>query len=88
MTVYVDELVEYTSPPYKFGGWWCHMMTDGDLQELHDFAQRLWLRRDWFQDKPRLPHYDLTRNKRREAIRAGAQPVSAIEMIKRCRTKE
>ncbi len=86
MTVYVDELVLYEAPAFKFTGYWCHLMTDGPVDELHNFADKIGLKLAWFQDKPRLPHYDLTRNKRREAIRAGAVPVSAIEMIRRCRT--
>ncbi len=50
----------------------CHLTTDGDLEELHTFAERLGLRRKWFQDG-RHPHYDLTYTKRLIAIRLGAK---------------
>lgn len=43
-----------------------------NLDELHRLAKRIGLRRRWFQRKSAMPHYDLTRNKRREAIMAGA----------------
>jgi len=42
-----------------------------DLDELHEFAQSIGLKRQWFQDQT-FPHYDVTRNKRYAAIRAGA----------------
>lgn len=49
----------------------CHMFCTGDLDELHAFAGRLGLRRAWFQADSAMPHYDLTRAKRRQAVRAG-----------------
>lgn len=63
------------------------MMIDAesDLEELHQFAQRIGLRREWFQDKPRVPHYDLALTKRRKAIQRGAVVVDSITMIERCR---
>jgi hypothetical protein len=36
------------------------------------------LKREWFQEREKLPHYDLTRNKRREAIKLGAIPAIQI----------
>jgi hypothetical protein len=73
MTVWVDELVDY--------GWRlgpsCHLLAD-TRDELHDFAGRLGLRRSWFQDKPRLWHYDLTAGRRVAAVALGA-----IEMDRR-----
>jgi hypothetical protein len=37
-----------------------HLATDsGDLDELHDFARRIGLRRSWFQDHRTVSHYDL-----------------------------
>lgn len=77
--VYVDDLQKY---PGK--GRWCHMMTDGDLSELHAMADRIGLSRKWFQDRPDHPHYDLRAPKRQAAILVGAKPVSSIEMVRRC----
>lgn len=49
----------------------CHMMTDGTLDELHEFARRLGLRESWFQPKS-SPHYDLTVTVRNRAVAMGA----------------
>jgi hypothetical protein len=78
MAVYVDDIFDYGNK-----GKWCHMMTDGDLSELHDMAQRIGLKRSWFQPKS-SPHYDLTPNKRRLAIQHGTIPTKAQDMFKRC----
>ena len=74
MTIYVDEL------PGGWGRWsgGAHMMGT-DIHELHAFAIRLGLRREWFQDK-RLPHYDLTASKRAKALAAGAQKMELGEI--------
>lgn len=89
MTVYVDPLLDH--------GWIlrgvqvrsCHLFTDQvDLQELHRLASAIGCRREWFQDKA-LPHYDLTMQRRQEAIGAGAVPVTrreAVEIWRRRRT--
>jgi hypothetical protein len=45
------------------------------LDDLHAFAKRLGLKREWFQAKPRFPHYDLTPSKRPQAVRLGAVEV-------------
>lgn len=69
MTVYIDKfmggLVKGTK--WEGGG---HLLTS-DLDELHEFALDIGLRREWFQDTT-FPHYDLTRNKRTKAIQHGA----------------
>jgi len=75
--IYVDEL--------KFGKRkWCHMMTDGDIEELHHMAKQIGLKKSWFQDNPLHPHYDLTSNKRLIAIRFGAKDVTSKELVIRC----
>ena len=48
MAILVDELREYPDVTLPFTVW-CHMATDGELEELHAFAARLGLRRAWFQ---------------------------------------
>lgn len=47
-----------------------HLEAD-KLPELHHFAARLGLRRSWFQNKS-VPHYDVSRAKRLQAIKMGA----------------
>lgn len=83
MSVYVDPLIEWGRRP----GWpyneSCHLMADTD-EELHAFAERLGLKRSWAQqmDHPRQHHhhYDLTKNKRAQAVKLGAVEVSIYEM--------
>jgi hypothetical protein len=83
MAVYVDPLRDYRSlrgdgPP----GLWCHLVTDGDLQELHDFAMRIGLPRHRFQNHPRHPHYDLFASARMMAVDAGAVEVSTAQLAR------
>lgn len=57
-----------------------HLAADS-LDELHEFARRLGLRREWFQDKGPLSHYDATVKWRRDrAMVMGARPVGVREM--------
>lgn len=67
MAVYVDRLMNHG---WKLGPN-CHMFAD-TLEELHAMADRLGMKRSWFQDKKDLPHYDLVKSKRDKAIALGA----------------
>src|SRR4051812_40493053 len=73
MSVYVDP----TMPCIPSGRWrWresCHMFAD-TLDELHAFAARVGLRREWFQVSfgRSLPHYDLHPARRATALKLGA----------------
>ncbi len=65
MAVYVDK------PIWKFKNMiMCHMFAD-TLDELHAMADKIGLKRSWFQDK-RTPHYDLSKSKRALAVKHGA----------------
>ena len=75
MTVYVDEIFNY---PGK--GRWCHMMAD-DLKELHRMADIISLKREWFQNTPRFPHYDLRESKRMLALKYGAVEITREELL-------
>jgi len=75
--IYVDELRRYGKNQRQ----WCHMMTDGDLEELHEMAVKIGLRREWFQDKPGHPHYDLTASRRARAVILGAAEITSKEMV-------
>lgn len=88
--ILVDDIREYSTGPR---GWrhWCHMasddLSDRGIEELHRMAGRIGLRRAWFQDHPRHPHYDLPPDKRSLALAAGATPVSSREIVLRCSRK-
>ncbi len=79
MTVYVDESIF----PFR-GQKFCHMATDGDLEELHRMADKIGMLRIWFQDKPGHPHYDLSPEKRALAVQHGAVEVTSLELVRIC----
>jgi hypothetical protein len=65
MAVYVNKLRT------RFGGLsLCHLLADS-LDELHAMAARIGLERNLF-NLDMIPHYDLSRGKRLEAIAEGA----------------
>lgn len=76
MSVYVDDLIPVKAFAKALGSRWpyataCHLFGDTE-EELHVFAASMGLRRTWFQEHPRMDHYDLTRGMRSKAVRAGA----------------
>lgn len=78
--VYVDEpVLEYRGKLY------CHMFTDGPIEELHAMAQRIGLKKAWFQNpKPGdHPHYDLAPSMRALALTQGAQFMPGREWARR-----
>jgi hypothetical protein len=103
MTVYVDEALisaevvdERTGRRYRSR--WCHLFSSElDPAELHAFAARIGLRREWFQPgkvpgrpgvaDPVRDHYDLTAGKRVVAAAAGAVPVGMVEAVEIWRAK-
>lgn len=85
MSVYVDKImpcVPNKNWKYTRG---CHLVAD-TVAELHSFAAVLGLKREWFQNK-RIPHYDLTPNKRRLAVKLGAE-VDAEKLVKLLRKQK
>ena len=73
MPVYVDR------PKHRLGRMlMCHMLADPEV-ELQAMADRLNLQRAWRQAKP-VPHYDICKATRAEAIRLGAVEVRLHEV--------
>lgn len=66
MAVYVDNV----QIAWR-GTTWNHLVADS-LDELHQFAANLGLRRSWFQEKASYPHYDVTAAMRYKALSLGA----------------
>ena len=62
----------------------CHMMTDDNIGALHYFAGLIGLKREWFQDNPLHPHYDLFDNRISAALAAGANLVDTKTMVRHC----
>jgi hypothetical protein len=79
VTIYIDD----AKIPYK-RMLMCHMMTDGDMTELHQFAQGIGLKQAWFQNCQEHPHYDLALSMRTKALEAGAVAISTSDMIRLC----
>lgn len=81
MSVYVDPLMRH--------GWVlrgratpsCHMYAD-TIDELHAMAARIGMKRDWFQNHARLPHYDLTPSRRALAVANGAIEQTARQLVR------
>lgn len=86
MSVWVDDAMI----PARLGQWpakWSHLQAD-TKDELHSFARLLGLRSEWFQDHPRLWHYDVTKSVREKAIKLGAEAVTLKEGVRRALARE
>ena len=86
--IFVDDITAYPESACapaarRYGGRWCHMWCDGDLEELHRMAEALGFRRVYFQDVEGFPHYDLVESRRKKAIEFGAHKTSLREWIRR-----
>jgi hypothetical protein len=71
MRIYVDSAIHSWR-----GKLWCHMFS-ANIDDLHVFAERIGLRREWFQDpltmpKVSWPHFDCTAERRKLALQHGA----------------
>lgn len=91
MTVYVDEPQSY--PPdmiapaaRRYGVEWSHLWAD-DVEELHAFAKRIHLKRGWFQNRPRFPHYDVVPTIRQVALSHGAEQLEVGDWLRRQRER-
>lgn len=75
MAIYVDNM----RIKHK-GKEWCHLMADS-LEELHDFALTLGVKRCWFHKNASYPHYDVTVEVRNRALIYGAVPAERKKII-------
>jgi hypothetical protein len=74
--ILVDPIIRHRS------GEWCHMVSDESVEELHQFAAKIGLKRKAFQSISR-PHYDLRPSTRRLAVSMGAQEVGMRDLVRR-----
>jgi len=74
--ILVDPIMRHRS------GAWCHMVSDESVEELHQLAAKIWLKRKTFQSISR-PHYDLRPSKRRLAVSMGAEEVGIRDLVRR-----
>lgn len=59
-----------------------HMVSTENEKELHKFAEKLKLKRSWYQEG-KHPHYDLSSRKIYAAIAEGARRVESKELVRR-----
>jgi hypothetical protein len=65
-------------------------MVADTLDELHAMAEKIGMKRDWFQDNKDHPHYDLSKTKRALAVQHGALEIDSrqlIQLIRRWRVE-
>lgn len=72
--VYVDRIQKTRIP--KREAWlyysYCHLTAD-TIDELIEFADKINLKREWLQESRNgTKHFDITSNKRKQAIKLGA----------------
>lgn len=75
MPVYVDKAKHL----YR-GMLMCHMVADS-LDELHAMADRIGIKRQWFQADGSVPHYDICKSKRKLAVAFGAIEIGRREIV-------
>ena len=83
MAILIDSFYNGARGPVRYWRRRCgHLVSDTSLEELHEFAENLGLRREWFQVKS-IPHYDLTGEVYELALERGATLVSSREIVLR-----
>jgi hypothetical protein len=83
--IYVDEIrtiPRVLGSAKRYGNSWSHLWSDSDIEELHKLAEKIGLKRSYFQNKPSFPHYDVIPSKRTLALKYGAQYMSLKDWIK------
>ena len=83
MAILLDSFQNGDRGPRRFRHRRCgHLVSDTSLDELHEFAGALGLRREWLHRKT-IPHYDLTGEIYERALTHGATLVSSRELVRR-----
>lgn len=61
---------------------WSHMVSS-NLEELHNFATSIGIKRCWFQNKKgkNQPHYDVKSSLYRKTIQKGAITISRVQLL-------
>ncbi len=58
-----------------------HLISDSSLDELHAFAEKIGLKKEWFQDK-RFKHYDIWGNKLKLTLNNEVNKVDTKTLIR------
>ena len=61
-----------------------HVVSTDSEDELHKFARKVGLKRQWYQNHPRHPHYDIISPRLlQRAYALGAEKVEGFDILKR-----
>src|SRR5687768_1075899 len=88
-TAFATRLIDFQyeviiDKPKKHGDglYWSHLSAKNVLV-LHEFAVRVGLKKEWFQNKPGRPHYDIKSGKLRQRAKdLGAVEVSSKYLVR------
>lgn len=69
---------------FRYRGMLLSHMASPNVEELHKMAEAIGMRREWFQDKPGRPHYDVSKGRKLQAVKLGAIVVDDKELIRKC----
>lgn len=69
---------------FSYRGMLMSHMASPDIDELHKMADKLGINRRHFQNKPRRPHYDISKGKKIKAIMLGACEVDDRDLMRAC----
>lgn len=72
--IFVDKIAEWPT------GLWCHLLSDLSLEELHEFAKSIGVKKCFFHNSS-IPHYDLRPAKRELAVANGAIEVKSNKQL-------
>ena len=62
----------------------CHMIADS-FEELHEMADKIGMKRGWYQNNASFPHYDVCLMRKKKAIQYGAIELSRRELVYKMR---
>lgn len=74
MTIFIDNLRINKDKELCESDIICHLCTDGNIEELHDFASNIlrFKNKQWFDNRSDRQHYDIDFNEALIALRNGA----------------
>jgi hypothetical protein len=81
--ILVDGVQTHEAPGLRYKRW-SHLVSTTGEAELHAFAARLGLKREWAQLRPKASaaHYDVVPTQRALALRLGAREVAARDLVR------
>jgi len=82
MTVFVDKLFYWPGAP-KCLQPGCHLWSETSVYELSVMAKKLGLKWEWVHVSRGMPHFNISKNKRAQALQLGAQEGSLRPYLKR-----